>query len=149
MRNIRYFNLNVEHFTVSKEPQCARFRRILTCSSINLIHITQCIVPGIVSSVYMHWRNRVKCIVVYSWDPTVLNQVEMRRIFALLGSWDTVCLYIENIMLFSWISVHDLNLKCIKLRKFAVYRCFRENFENFLLVRLRGEIKSTHNETSV
>ena len=44
--------------SVSQEPQCARFRRVFTCSPIVKIHITQCILPGFVSSVYMsHCRN--------------------------------------------------------------------------------------------
>ena len=34
--------------TVSQEPQCAKFRRVFTCSPIVQIHIKQCILPGFV-----------------------------------------------------------------------------------------------------
>ena len=36
--------------TVCHEPQCVRFRHIFTCSSVDKIHIIQCIVPDFVSS---------------------------------------------------------------------------------------------------
>ena len=67
-------NMQDECNTVSQEPQCARFRRVFTCSPIVYIHITQCILPGFVNSVYMpHCGN----------DETGWN-------LAHLVSWDTV-----------------------------------------------------------
>ena len=44
---------NGHRFTVSQEPQCAKFSRVFTCPPIVEIHKTQCILPGLVYSNYM------------------------------------------------------------------------------------------------
>ena len=40
-------------YIVSKEPLCARFRRVFTSCPIVKIHKTQCILPSFVNSGYM------------------------------------------------------------------------------------------------
>ena len=45
------YNPHAVYGTLSKEPQCARFRRVFTCSPIVLLRIKQCTLPSSVRSI--------------------------------------------------------------------------------------------------
>ena len=60
-----YYNVHGSmNITVSQEPQCARFRRISTCSPVDLLRRTQYILPGFVIVAMRH----LNCV-----DETGLN----------------------------------------------------------------------------
>ena len=119
-------------FTVPQEPQGARFRRIFTCSPIDLIHITMdftrfCQLS--LNAALRQWRNRIKSIVLYTYQINrwTCKDATKSRSLGLLGYNVITRLTSESHLApFSIILTHNTRVSCFVItRRTCVHQLWR------------------------